>query len=290
MSGRTKYRSRGEPARNVAVTEAIGEWLATSEQPKLVLYASPGAITPPEAVAWMAENFNNHPDPLHRQRCPLSAGGRAGGYRPQPVRLAARRRESRRGRATRLGRAWSRTRHCRSSQVRMGYEPSYAGDDAIMDYRRKLQIEPGSKVRLGEIDPDYRGDGLSKDQALLETDRLLDEIRALQYLLLRRTKPCPADRPARHRRRRQGWRLPACHQGDEPPRVLGVRLQTAQHLGAVARLSLAHSFTRAPAMGEVAVFNRSHYEDVLIVRVHNLVAGRRLAPSLRSDQRFRAIC
>jgi haloalkane dehalogenase len=25
----------------------------------LVLYASPGALTPPEAAAWMAENFNN---------------------------------------------------------------------------------------------------------------------------------------------------------------------------------------------------------------------------------------
>jgi PPK2 family polyphosphate:nucleotide phosphotransferase len=28
---------------------------------------------------------------------------------------------------------------------------------------------------------------------------------------------------------------------------------------------------RAPALGEVAIFNRSHYEDVLVVRVHDLV-------------------
>ena len=28
---------------------------------------------------------------------------------------------------------------------------------------------------------------------------------------------------------------------------------------------------RPPAKGEVAIFNRSHYEDVLVVRVHNLV-------------------
>jgi PPK2 family polyphosphate:nucleotide phosphotransferase len=28
---------------------------------------------------------------------------------------------------------------------------------------------------------------------------------------------------------------------------------------------------QVPAKGEIAVFNRSHYEDVLIVRVHNLV-------------------
>ena len=29
---------------------------------------------------------------------------------------------------------------------------------------------------------------------------------------------------------------------------------------------------RAPAAGEIAVFNRSHYEDVLVVRVHGLVS------------------
>jgi PPK2 family polyphosphate:nucleotide phosphotransferase len=39
---------------------------------------------------------------------------------------------------------------------------------------------------------------------------------------------------------------------------------------------LAHDFlwrvhARTPGKGEVAVFNRSHYEDVLVVRVHNLV-------------------
>ena len=49
----------GEPARNLPVIEAIGGWLMTAEQPKLLLYASPGALTPPEVAAWMAENFAN---------------------------------------------------------------------------------------------------------------------------------------------------------------------------------------------------------------------------------------
>ena len=31
-----------------------------------------------------------------------------------------------------------------------------------------------------------------------------------------------------------------------------------------------------PRRGEIAVFNRSHYEDVLVVRVHELVKGKRL--------------
>jgi polyphosphate kinase 2 (PPK2 family) len=39
---------------------------------------------------------------------------------------------------------------------------------------------------------------------------------------------------------------------------------------------LAHDFLwrvhqPVPAKGEVVIFNRSHYEDVLVVRVHNLV-------------------
>ena len=39
---------------------------------------------------------------------------------------------------------------------------------------------------------------------------------------------------------------------------------------------LAHDFLwrvhlAAPAKGEIVIFNRSHYEDVLVVRVHNLV-------------------
>jgi len=41
----------------------------------------------------------------------------------------------------------------------------------------------------------------------------------------------------------------------------------------------AHDFLwrvhrRAPAKGEIAIFNRSHYEDVLVVRVHGLVPRR----------------
>ena len=49
----------GEPARNVEAIEQIGDWLTTSDMPKLLLYARPGAIVPPEAAAWMAETYRN---------------------------------------------------------------------------------------------------------------------------------------------------------------------------------------------------------------------------------------
>jgi haloalkane dehalogenase len=49
----------GVPARNVVVVNAVGEWLKTSSLPKLLQYASPGAIVPPSAAEWMAANYRN---------------------------------------------------------------------------------------------------------------------------------------------------------------------------------------------------------------------------------------
>ncbi len=49
----------GEPARNAEVITRIGEWLKVSDTPKLVLYARPGAILPPQAVHWMLAHYKN---------------------------------------------------------------------------------------------------------------------------------------------------------------------------------------------------------------------------------------
>jgi len=49
----------GKPARNVKVVERISKWLRSSETPKLVQYASPGVMIPPQAADWMAENYRN---------------------------------------------------------------------------------------------------------------------------------------------------------------------------------------------------------------------------------------
>jgi haloalkane dehalogenase len=49
----------GKPARNVQVVTAVGEWLKTTPMPKLLQYASPGAIVSPAAAQWMADNYPN---------------------------------------------------------------------------------------------------------------------------------------------------------------------------------------------------------------------------------------
>nr|6Y9G_A Chain A, Ancestral haloalkane dehalogenase AncHLD5 [synthetic construct]6Y9G_B Chain B, Ancestral haloalkane dehalogenase AncHLD5 [synthetic construct] len=49
----------GEPADVVAIVEAYAEWLATSDVPKLLFYAEPGALISPEQVEWCRENLPN---------------------------------------------------------------------------------------------------------------------------------------------------------------------------------------------------------------------------------------
>ena len=49
----------GQPARNVDLVNGIGEWLKTSPTPKLLQYASPGAIISPDTADWMAKNYRN---------------------------------------------------------------------------------------------------------------------------------------------------------------------------------------------------------------------------------------
>lgn len=61
----------GTPARNVRVVERIGEWLRSSDTPKLLQYASPGVFMPPQAAERAAPNFHNNQDAVRRLRPPL---------------------------------------------------------------------------------------------------------------------------------------------------------------------------------------------------------------------------
>ena len=64
-------------------------------------------------------------------------------------------------------------------------------------------------------------------------------------------------------------------------------LRHADGGGARAPLPVAHP-QGAAAAGDVGVFDRSHYEDVVAVRARELVARGGLAAALRRDQRVRA--
>jgi haloalkane dehalogenase len=50
----------GEPADVVARVNAYNAWLMSSDLPKLHLYVAPGAINPPEAVAFLQQTLSNY--------------------------------------------------------------------------------------------------------------------------------------------------------------------------------------------------------------------------------------
>ena len=68
------------------------------------------------------------------------------------------------------------------------------------------------------------------------------------------------------------------------------RRRRRQLQAAAPQEELAHDFLwrihTQRRRGEIVIFNRSHYEDVLVVRVHKLVSEN-LRPPLSADPRFR---
>jgi PPK2 family polyphosphate:nucleotide phosphotransferase len=138
-----------------------------------------------------------------------------------------------------------------------------------MDYRKKLVVEPGSRTRLSRIDPSYTGKHESHEKALPEAQKLVLRIEKLQYLLyadanqsllvvLQALDAAGKDGVIRH-----------VFSGMNPQgtSVFGFK-QPSKDEATHDFLWRAH--LRTPGKGEVVIFNRSHYEDVLVVRVHKL--------------------
>jgi PPK2 family polyphosphate:nucleotide phosphotransferase len=139
-----------------------------------------------------------------------------------------------------------------------------------MSYAKEFRVKTGSKVNLGKIDADYHGSYENEESALAELDRhcqRLAELQALMYsesknsllVVLQAMDGGGKDGTIRHV---MGALNPqGCN-------VVSFKVPTAVEL-AHDYLWRIHKWT--PAKGQITVFNRSHYEDVLVVRVHNLV-------------------
>jgi PPK2 family polyphosphate:nucleotide phosphotransferase len=139
-----------------------------------------------------------------------------------------------------------------------------------MNYGKKFIVEPGSKVRLGKMAPSYSGKHESQESARDETAKEVERMDRLQYLLyadasqsllivLQGLDAAGKDGVIRH-----------LFTGMDPQgtRVFGFKQPTKEEL---AHDFLWRAHSHAPAGGEVVIYNRSHYEDVLVVRVHKLV-------------------
>jgi PPK2 family polyphosphate:nucleotide phosphotransferase len=142
--------------------------------------------------------------------------------------------------------------------------------EVSMNYRKKFMVEPDSKVRLAKIDPNFNGKHLSRPAAIETTARQIERIAQLQYLLyadasqsllivLQGLDAAGKDGLVRH-----------LFSGVNPQGVSVVSFKKPTEREA-AHYFLWRIHRSTPAKGEIAIYNRSHYEDVLVVRVQKLV-------------------
>ena len=136
--------------------------------------------------------------------------------------------------------------------------------------RRSSWSSPARKVRLSKIDPSYTGKHESHEEAAPQIAKHRRAHGEAAVPALCRRRPIAPRRAPGARCRRQGRRGPARVQRHESAgdSVFGFKQPSTEEL--------AHDFLwrvhlRTPAKGEIVIFNRSHYEDVLVVRVHKLV-------------------
>ncbi|MGO9135483.1 MAG: PPK2 family polyphosphate kinase [Methylovirgula sp.] len=138
-----------------------------------------------------------------------------------------------------------------------------------MDFRKKFLVEPGARIKLAHVDPDEHG-SYQEEEAEAELAHHKERISVLQrrlnadgsqalLIVLQGIDGAGKDGTC--------WHV-INSMDPEGVGVTGFKEPTAEEK--------RHDFLwrvhpHAPAKGDIAVFNRSHYEDVLVARVHNLV-------------------
>jgi PPK2 family polyphosphate:nucleotide phosphotransferase len=148
------------------------------------------------------------------------------------------------------------------------------------DLRTALRVRPGRRLDLTKIDP-AATHGWTKEAAAAELatglerltdlqDRLWAEGKHKVLVVLQGIDAAGKDGTLRH--------VMGAFNPQGCP-VSAFKVPSAEEL---AHDYLWRVHRRAPGKGEIGVFNRSHYEDVLVVRVHEIVP--RAAWSRRYDQ------
>src|SRR6476646_9904899 len=139
----------------------------------------------------------------------------------------------------------------------------------MKNFAKDLLVRPGSRVKLDDLDAsDTHGLQKSKVEDLFP--KVVDRLSVLQYLLY-------AD--ARHSMLVVLQGIDAAGKDGTIRHVMtglnpqGVRVTSFK---APEGPEKRHDYLwrvhmAVPELGQIGIFNRSHYEDVLIVRVHNLV-------------------
>jgi len=142
-----------------------------------------------------------------------------------------------------------------------------------MKYIERFRVAPGTTVRLKDVDPSFSDDHENHESAAEEIAHYQKKLWEFQELLYAERKHS----------------LLICLQAPDGGgkdgtinHVMGAMSPQGCRVAAFKQPTeeeLSHDFlwrvhNAAPAKGEIVIFNRSHYEDVLVVRVHNMVSKR----------------
>ena len=154
---------------------------------------------------------------------------------------------------------------------------------------RPYRVKPGSKVKLKDRSTDDTCDFREKSDVKPVVEKLLKKLDELQNLLYASSKHSllivlqamdagGKDGAIRH-----------VFSGVNPQGCNVTSFKVPPHL------ELSHDYLwryhmACPARGMIGIFNRSHYESVLVERVRNIVAEGRLVKAIRSDQRISKAC
>lgn len=146
----------------------------------------------------------------------------------------------------------------------------------------KFKVSPGKKVKLSDYRTDYIGDIASKKDAskLLKAntkkmaelqDRLYAHDRYGLLLIFQAMDAAGKDSTIKH-----------VMSGVNPQgtQVFSFKQPSAEELdhGYLWRIAKA-----APERGRIGIYNRSHYEDVLVVRVHDLIKCQKIPKKFDND-------
>lgn len=154
-----------------------------------------------------------------------------------------------------------------------------------MSLQSKLIVKPGTHVQLAKVDADFHGEYKSEKEALKvlnETEARITALQKMMYgerkhsllIVLQGIDAAGKDGTCWHVMRSLN---------PQGTHVQGFKQPTAQEL--------EHDFLwrihpHVPGLGEVSVFNRSHYEDVLVQRVHKMVPDRVIAKRYETINAF----
>lgn len=139
------------------------------------------------------------------------------------------------------------------------------------------QVKPDSKLNLSDFDPDDTGDyeknDEDKEKAKIATEKLIIQLSELQERLYANSSHSLLIVLQGMDTSGKDGTIKNVMSGVNPQGCKVVTFKTP------SAEELTHDFLwrvhqKAPAKGQIGIFNRSHYEDVLITRVHDLISDK----------------